>query len=82
MYKVTIKTRGKYNNVVPGARYCFTKRSAIGLAVTLAKVECEFDVEKWTHIHRDIFCWSDSEVSETFWDKFYKIVEKEQEERA
>lgn len=82
MYKVTIKTRGKYNNVVPGARYCLTKRSAIGLAVTLAKVECEFDVEKWTHIHRDIFCWSDSEVSEAFWDKFYKIVEKEYEEEA
>ena len=82
MYKVTIKTRGKYNNVVLGARYCFTKRSAIGLAVTLAKAECEFDVEKWTHVHSDIFCWSDSKVSEAFWDKFYRIVEKEQEEGA
>lgn len=82
MYKVTVKTRGKYNNVVPGARYCFTKRSAIDLAVTFANVECEFDVEKWTRLNKDIFCWSDSKVSEAFWDKFYKIVEKEQEEGA
>ena len=58
MYKVTVKSRGKYNNVVPGARYCFTKRSAIDLAVTFANVECEFDVEKMTHLNRDIFCLS------------------------
>ena len=82
MYKVTVKSRGKYNNVVLGARYCFTKRSAIDLAVTFANVECEFDVEKLTRLNRDIFCWSDSEVSEAFWDKFYKIIEKEQGEEA
>ena len=82
MYKVTVKSRGKYNNVVLGARYCFTKRSAIDLAVTFANVECEFDVEKLTRLNKYIFCWSDSKVSEAFWDKFYKIVEKEQEEEA
>ena len=81
MYKVTVKTRGKYNNVVLGARYCFTKRSAIDLAATFANVKCEFDVEKWTRLNKDIFCWSD-EVSETFWGKFYKIVGKEQEKGA
>lgn len=80
MYKVTIKSRGKYNNVVPGERYCFTKHSAIDLAITFAKVDCEFDVEKLTRVSKDIFCWSDSGVSEAFWDKFYKIIEKEQEE--
>ena len=25
MYRVVVKTRGKYNNVVPGARYLFHK---------------------------------------------------------
>ena len=60
---------------------CFTKHSAIDLAATFANVECEFDVEKWTRLNKDIFCWSD-EVSETFWGKFYKIVGKEQEKGA
>ena len=75
MYKVTVKSRGKYNNIVLGARYCFTKRSVIELAVMFARVECEFDVEKFIRIHGDIFTWSNSEVNEKILDKIYKILE-------
>ena len=80
MYRAVVKSKGKYNNVVLGARYCFTKRSIIDLAVTFAQVECEFDVEKFTRIHSDVFAWSDSEVSEKIWDKIYEILEGEEEE--
>ena len=80
MYKVTIKSRGKYNNVVPGVRYCFTKRSVIELAVMFARVECEFDVEKFIRIHGDIFTWSNSGVSEKIWVKIYKTLEGEDED--
>lgn len=80
MYRVVVKSKGKYNNVVPGTRYCFTKRSVIDLAVTFAEVECEFDVEKLIRIHGDIFTWSDSGVSEKIWDKVYEILEREEEE--
>ena len=55
MYRVVVKSRGKYNNVVLGARYCLTKRSVINLAVSLESLECEFDVEKFIRIHGDIF---------------------------
>lgn len=80
MYRVVVKSKGKYNNVVPGTRYCFTKRSVIDLAVTFTQVECEFDVEKFICIHNDIFTWSDSGVSEKIWDKVYEILEREEEE--
>lgn len=75
MYRVVVKSRGKYNNIVLGARYCFTKHSVIDLAVMFARMECEFDVEKFIRIHDDVFAWSDSVVSEKIWDKIYKILE-------
>lgn len=80
MYRVVVKSKGKYNNVVLGARYCFTKRSVIELATTFAQNECEFDVEKFIRIHSDIFTWSDSGVSEKIWDKIYEIQEGEDED--
>ena len=80
MYRVVVKTKGKYNNVVLGARYCFTKHSVIELATTFAQNECEFDVEKFIRIHSDIFTWSDSGVSEKIWDKIYEIQEGEDED--
>ena len=80
MYRVVVKSKGKYNNVVLGARYCFTKHSVISLAVTFARNECEFDVEKFIRIHSDIFTWSDSGVSEKIWDKIYEILEGENED--
>ena len=75
MYRVVVKSRGKYNNVVLGARYCLTRRSAINLAVSLESLECKFDVEKFIRIHGDIFTWSDTEVSEKIRDKFYETLE-------
>ena len=77
MYRVVIKSRGKHNNVVLGARYCLTKRSAIAinLAVSLESLECKFDIEKFIRVHSDIFTWSDTEVSEKIRDKFYETLE-------
>ena len=77
MYRVVVKSRGKYNDVVPGARYCFTKRSVIKLIIMFAQADCEFDVEKFTRSHSDIFIWSDFGVSEKIWDKVWKILEGE-----
>ena len=80
MYRVVVKSRGKYNNIVLGARYCFTKRSVIELAVMFARVECEFDVEKFIRIQGDVFAWSDSVISEKIWDKIYETLEGENED--
>ena len=80
MYRVVVKDKGKYNNVLPGMRYCFTKRSVIDLAVSFELYECEYEVEKFIRLYNDIFCWSNSGVSEKIWDKIYKNLEKEKEE--
>lgn len=79
MYRVIVKSRGKYNNIVLGARYCFTKRSVIELTVMFTRAECEFDVEKFIRIYGDVFTWSNSGVSEKIWDKIYETLEGEDE---
>lgn len=80
MYRVVVKSHGKYNNVILGARYCFTKRSAINLAVIYTRNECEFNIEKFICLNNDIFVWSDSEVSKKIWNKVYEILEGEKED--
>lgn len=76
MYRVVVKNSGKYNNVVFGARYCFTKRSIIHLVSTFLANECECTVEKFARLNRDIFCWSNAEVGSDVWDKIYETLEK------
>ena len=76
MYRVVVKSRGKYNNVVPGARYCFTKKSAAEMAALFDTSECDYEVEKFVRLHDDVFCWSDSAVSEKVWKKMQKIIDK------
>ena len=76
MYRVVVKSRGKYNNVMLGARYCFTKRSIVTLASEFMASECECSVEKFVRIHKDIFCWRDVEVGSDVWDKIYDALEE------
>ena len=80
MYRVVVNSRGKHNNAALGARYCFTKRSVIKLVTTFTKEECEFEVEKLTRIHGDIFSWSNAEVSWKIWDKINEALDNEPEE--
>ena len=76
MYRVVVKSGGKYNNVMLGARYCFTKRSVVSLASNFMSTECECKVEKFVHLYRDIFCWSDVEVGSDVWERIYDALEK------
>ena len=76
MYRVIVKTAGKYNNVVLGARYCFTKKSAARLMALFHISECDYEIEKLVRLNDDIFFWSKAEVSEKVWEKMWEIVEK------
>ena len=84
MYRVVVESKGKYNNVVLGARYCFTKRSIVRLAANFMSLECECRVEKLVRLHRDIFNWSAVEVGFDVWERIYdataKLVAEEEEE--
>ena len=81
MYRVVVISRGKYNNVTLGARYCLTKRTVIDLAVTFELRECEYDIEKFVRINKDIFCWSDA-IDEKIWEKIDKALEEKRNEDA
>ena len=76
MYRVVVESKGKYNNAVLGARYCFTKRSTVSLVSTLMAMECECRVGKFVRLHRDIFSWSDVEVSSDVWERIYDAIAK------
>lgn len=77
MYKITVKTAGREGITSLGARYCFTKRTVIKLAVLFSRDGCEFDVEKFVRLHDDLFAWSDADVSEKIWDTVWEVLDKE-----
>ena len=79
MYRVVVKSRGKHNNASLGARYCLTKRSVIDLAVLFELLECEYEIEKFVHLHGDIFGWSDA-IDGKIWGKIDKALDNEAEE--
>ena len=76
MYRVVVKSRGKYNNIVLGERYCLTKHSVNELAVMFAREECEFEVEKFIRIHSDVFAWSNYGVSEKIGIKSMRFLKE------
>lgn len=59
MYKVTVNTPGKYNNVVLGARYCLTRKSTIKLANLFFRDGCDVTIKKFIRCG-DAFAWSDA----------------------
>lgn len=82
MYRVVVKSKGKYNNIVPGARYCFRKKSAAYLIALFTMSECDFTIERFIRISGDTFCWSDSEISDKVWDMVDDILDKPEQNRG
>lgn len=69
MYRITVKTCGKYENVMPGDRYCFRKKSAFRLVKLFLDAGCVIDVKKFIHLTGDVFCWG--EVDNVVFNYFY-----------
>lgn len=76
MYRVVVKSVGKYNNAALGARYCFTKRSVIKLATYFMSMKCECKIEKFVRLYDDVFCWSDIDFNSNIWTKIYNALEE------
>ena len=47
MYKINVKSSGKYNNVALGERYVFSKHKAKELIEMLVAVECDIEITKF-----------------------------------
>lgn len=76
MYRVIVKDSGRNGNATLGARYCFRKKSLVRLITLFTKSDCDFTVEKFIRIHGDVFCWSDSVISEKIWDMVDNMLDK------
>jgi hypothetical protein len=76
MYRVIAMNKGKYGNVIPGARYCFRKKTAAHLIALFTESECDFTIEQFIRIRGDMFCWSGSNISAKIWDMADKMLDK------
>lgn len=76
MYRVVVKDKGKCGNVVPGARYCFRKKSAAELIALFTASECDFTVERFIRISGDTFSWSDNYISQKIWNMVYDMLDE------
>ena len=74
MYRITVKSTGKYDNAVIGVRYCFFKKSAKDLIDTFASCNCDFTVDKLIRLHSDVFSWSDYEDGDKVFDYYYEKI--------
>ena len=80
MYRIIVRTNGKYHNVMTGYRYCLTKKSAKSLIDTFIDAGCEIGIEKFIRLHHDVFCWSsydEDSVLRYYDDKMWELEEEE-----
>lgn len=77
MYRINVLTRGRFNNVKRGSRYCFCKKSAIEMIDTFMNARCEITVEKLIRIHGDIFCWNDSLENDRVFNHYFDRLDAE-----
>lgn len=81
MYRITVKSRGKHNNVELGSRYCFTKHSAKSLIdLFYTKSGCDIKVEKFVHLNGDIFCWADDDADDSVFQYYDDVWMEDDEE--
>ncbi len=75
MYRINVLTRGKYDNVELGYRYCFRKKSAIEMIDIFMDSDSNITVEKLVRLHSDVFAWNnnleDDKVFNHYFDRLY-----------
>lgn len=71
MYRITVTTHGKYNNIPLGTSYCLTKKDTRKLVKLFFENEAKITVEKFIHVADTIFCWSDYEVEDNIFPEDY-----------
>lgn len=71
MYRINVKSSGKYHNVVLGYRYCFRKKTAKGLIDLFSKCEANFTVEKFVRLTADVFGWTDDDEGDAVFDYYF-----------
>lgn len=69
MYRINVKSCGKYHNVTLGIRYCIGKKNALYFVSVMEAYECEYTVEKFVRLTRKVWAWSETEANEALFPK-------------
>lgn len=75
MYKVSIKSKGKYGNWTLGDRYYLFTKDAIKFIALAISEECEIEYFKFVRLYSFAYCWSSAELNLN--DKFLKKLKYE-----
>lgn len=76
MYRINIKSSGKYNNVTLGYRYCFRKKTAKNLINLFSECEAEFTIEKFVRLTADVFCWTDDDEGDKVFTYYFDKMDE------
>ena len=79
MYRINVKSCGKYHNVALGCRYCFRKKTAKHLIDLFSEHEVNFTVEKLIRLTTDIFSWTDYDEDDTVFDHYFNKMDEDDE---
>lgn len=78
MYRINVKSSGKYHNCALGYRYCFRKKTAKDLINLFSECDADFTVEKLIRLTADVFYWTDYEDDPVFTHYFNKMDEDDE----
>lgn len=76
MYRINVKSSGKYHNSALGYRYCFRKKTAKELIDLFSECKSNFTVEKLIRLTADIFCWTDYDENDTVFTHYFDKMEE------
>ena len=71
MYRINVLSRGKYDNVELGYRYCFRKKSAIEMIDIFMDSDSKITVEKLIRLHGDVFSWNNNLEDDKVFDHYF-----------
>jgi len=79
MYRINIKSPGKYHNCTLGYRYCFRKKTAKHLIDLFSECDADFTIEKFVRLATDVFCWTDDDEDDAVFTYYFDKMEEDDE---
>ena len=79
MYRINVKSSGKYHNATLGYRYCFRKKTAKKLIDVFSEGETDFTVEKFVRLVADVFCWTDYDEDDPVFTHYFNKMDEDDE---
>ena len=79
MYRINVKSSGKYHNSALGYRYCFRKKTAKDLIDLFSECEANFTVEKLIRLTADVFYWTNYDENDAVFTYYFNKKDRDDE---